>query len=376
MLLPIKAIDMFRSFLCLTTIISFTSPAWAQDKPNVEWEAVYIADIWHNQGGVEDGTVYLDNFGLAATTELPSGIEAHASLIYNNGKALTELTGDSMAVSNIETGVEALRLYEAWLSGNVTENTNLKFGFFDLNSEFDVLESASLFMGGAHGMGMDIGQTGENGPSIFPVTGLALRAEQSLSDRWRVRGAMIEGTPGDPNRPKRTTVKLGNGEGALLIGELERSSDAGKILVGAWAYTAKQAQWDGTADSNNTGIYLRGETVLKQTNNGTLTGFGRIGWADDNVNEYSGFASLGLHYARDNGHEAGIGIAHASASEERSRFETLAGGETAIELTYALPVHENLIVQPNFQYVISPSADPLIDDAAVFGLRLSGTLAN
>ncbi len=367
---------MRRFFLFLLSLVAFGRSAWAQEAPKVELEAVYIADIWHNEGGVEDGTVYLDNFGLSATTEFGNGIEAHASLLYNNGKSLTDLTGDSIAVSNIETGVEALRLYEAWLSGNVTENTNLKFGFIDVNSEFDVLESSSLFIGSAHGIGMDIGQTGENGPSIFPVPGLALRAEQNINDTWRVRGAVIEGTPGDPNRPKRTTLKLGGGEGALLIGELERSSDAGKILAGAWAYTAKQARWDGGPDSKNSGIYLRGETVLKQTNDGTITGFGRIGWADDDINEFSGFASLGLHYARENGHEAGIGIAHASASEERSRFEDFAGGETVIELTYAWPVHQNLTLQPNFQYVISPSADPMTDNAAVFGLRFSGSFSN
>ena len=374
-----------RKFICLAASVSWVSLTAVQvlaqdipagDGPSIELEAVYIADIYHNDGGVENGTLFLDNLGLAATADIGNGIQAHASLLYNNGKALTDLTGDSIAVSNIETGVQALRLYEAWLSGDVDEGTNLKLGFFDVNSEFDVLDSSGLFIGSAHGIGMDIGQTGENGPSIFPTPGLAFRVEQKISDNLLLRGAIIEGIPGDPDRPKRTVLKLGDGEGAFIIGELEKSSDQSKVLLGGWAYTAEQVRWDQGADTTNFGAYLRGETVLKESRDGTLTGFGRIGWANGEVNEYSGFASLGLHYARENGHEAGIGIVHASVSEERNRFEELEGGETVIEMTYAVPVHENLTIQPNFQYVISPSADPMIDNAAVFGLRFIGTLSN
>lgn len=364
---------MFR-FLLVTSAIMGIAPSYAgaQDTPDIDLEALYIADVMHNSGGVEDGTVYLDNLGLAATAEFGNGIEAHASLLYNNGNSLAELTGDSFAVSNIETGVEALRLYEAWLSGNVSAGTHLKAGFFDVNSEFDVLDSSGIFVGSSHGIGMDIGQTGENGPSIFPVPGLAFRVQQQVSDDLLVRAAIIEGTPGDPDRPKRTALKLGDGEGAFLIGEVEKAISGGKILAGAWTYTAERDTWDGGAD-NNYGIYLRGETTLKETDDGVITGFGRLGLANEGVNDFSGFASLGLNYARENGHEAGISIAHAPASNERVNVD---GGETVVELTYAWPIHENLTIQPDFQYIFSPSADPAVDDAQVFGVRFIASLSN
>lgn len=371
-----RKINMLRKAILLAASLSLAPYANAQTGPEIKLEAVYIADIYQNNGGIEDGSVYLDNLGLAATTEFSNGTVGHVSLLYNNGNSLTELTGDSFAVSNIETGVQTIRLYEAWLSRNFGEQTNLKLGFFDVNSEFDVLDSSGLFIGSAHGIGMDIGQTGENGPSIFPVPGLAIRLEHNLSDKTLFRAAIIEGIPGDPDKPKRTTLELDSNEGAFLIGEIERRSETGKALLGGWAYTAEQASWDSTSDETNFGLYLRGETLLTETSDGRLTGFGRIGWANASVNNFSGFSALGLHYARNNGHEAGLGIAHATASDERKPYESLEGGETAIELTYAIPLNDNFTVQPNFQYIISPSADPMIDDAHVFGLRFIGSLSN
>lgn len=52
----------------------------------------------------------------------------------------------------------------------------MRIGLYDLNSEFDALDDAGLFINSAFGVGTDIGLTGVNGPSIFPVTSLAVRA--------------------------------------------------------------------------------------------------------------------------------------------------------------------------------------------------------
>lgn len=181
----------------------------------VSLDVVYTADIWRaTSGGLRRGTRYLDNLDVAVEAHMDKlvgwdGATVFLYGLYNNGKSLNALMGDTQVASNIETGVKAVRLYEAWLEqrfGN--DRASLKVGLYDLNSEFDVLESASLFMGSAHGIGTDISQTGENGPSIFPSTSLAARLALNIGERWTLRTALLDGVPGNPGRPSAPRSSL------------------------------------------------------------------------------------------------------------------------------------------------------------------------
>ena len=356
-------------------------PATADENPErpIILEASYAADIWSNSGGLEDGTRYLDNLSLAATADLEklwswNGAEARASLLYNNGESLSELTGDSMIVSNIEAGVEAVRLYEAWVNFPVSERANLRIGKYDLNSEFDVLDSSGLFLGSAHGIGMDIAQTGEQGPSIFPITGFAARLEYEISEVVTLRVAALDGVPGDPGDPQATQIKLSDEEGALLIGEFAIERDDHRILAGVWSYTEEFGTHDGSDEASNHGIYVRGETRIAEMSNGELSGFVRGGIASGEVNQFSTFASAGVTYERDELGAFGAAIAYAGTSD-RWRASNPNGGdnETVFELTYARSLTEWLDVQPNLQFVANPAADSGVDDALAIGIRFTVT---
>ena len=48
-------------------------------------------------------------------------------------------------------------------------------GIYDLNSEFDRLQAAGLFLNSSFGVTPEIAQSGETGPSIFPRTAAGLR---------------------------------------------------------------------------------------------------------------------------------------------------------------------------------------------------------
>ena len=41
---------------------------------------------------------------------------------------------------------------------------------------------------------------------------------------------------------------------------------------------------------------------------------------------------------------------------------------TALELTYALAVNENVAIQPSVQYIINPGFDPALQNSLVLGL--------
>ena len=222
----------------------------------LQLEIAYTADVWQAAaGGIRGGSVYLDNLDILVEADLDrllgwEGATAFAYGLYNNGRSLSALSGDAQTASNIETDVRAARLYEAWLEQQLSANTSLRVGLYDLNAEFDVLETSALFAGSAHGT--DIGQTGENGPSIFPVTSLAARLAWDAPGGLNARAAVLDGVPGDPARPRRTTIRLGEGDGALLIGEVEAPLPAGKLLLGYWRKRAPSPHSTAAGDAATT----------------------------------------------------------------------------------------------------------------------------
>lgn len=351
-------------------------------EPPLAIDLTYTADIWRAaRGGVRTGTRYLDNFDIVAAADMERlvgwrGATVGVYGLYNNGASLGELLGDAQTASNIETGVRAFRLYEAWIDQKIGNTASVRLGLYDLNSEFDALESSSLFMGSAHGIGTDISQSGENGPSIFPSTSLGARVALSPAAGWTVRAAILDGVPGDPARPERTAIKLGNGDGALLVGEVEAPLKEGKLLFGHWRYTALADDVTGAGQHRNHGYYLRGESRLVPEAGDAaqgLAGFFRLGIADGRTNQFSHLASAGLTYTglikgRD---EDQLGLAAASAFTSRDYRRTVGAddAETVIELTYRAPLNKWLTVQPNVQYVINPAADPALGNALALGLR-------
>ena len=86
-------------------------------------------------------------------------------------------------------------------AGTGAERASIKFGLYDLNSEFDAIEAAALFINPSHGIGPDFSQSGRNGPSIFPLTSLALRADYKLDDHWLVRAVILDAFQVIPSVP-------------------------------------------------------------------------------------------------------------------------------------------------------------------------------
>ncbi|MHA4837543.1 carbohydrate porin [Sphingopyxis sp. MSC1_008] len=349
-------------------------------------QATYTAEVIGNaSGGLKRGTRYLDNFDIVFEADMEalvgwSGAQVHVYGLYNNGRSISDLVGDTQAVSNIETGTSALRLYEAWVDQKVGEHVSVRAGLYDLNSEFDALDAAGLFVSSPHGIGTDFAQSGQNGPSIFPSTSLAARLAVTPAEGWTVRAAVLDGVPGDPAHPARTTVKLGDGDGALLVGEVEAPLGGGKLLLGHWRYTADFDRNDGNgAGDGNAGTYVRAEAPLIDRSGRKVDAFVRLGTATGRYNMFDRFASGGLKFSgwvpgRELD-EFGIAVAAAFTSDS---WRTATGGgasEVAFEATYRAQLAPWLAVQPNIHYIHRPSADPAIADALVIGLRAEASFS-
>ena len=356
----------------------------------------YTGELLSNRsGGLSRDSAYVDNLDLTLAVDSEAlfgwpGTEFFVYGLYNNGSPFSEtIVGDLQVVSNIETGVQAVRFFEAWFRFRLGRRSEMLVGLYDLNSEFDVLDASQLFIGSAHGIGTDISQAGLNGPSIFPVSALALRISKQFNHRWTARAAVLDGVPGDPEDPKATSIRLSSDEGALLIGEVERATYTDRLLLGAWAYSAKfgadpfdLSQDEIAAKRGNFGFYVRGEKTL-YVDASELSVFGRLGYAHGDFNVFDYFASAGLtwrgmlHGRPDD--QIGLAFAWAETSSNvLDLADELGVGaeprEVIVELTYRAPISEMIAIQPSLHYVINPGLDPSLDNALAVGLRFELTL--
>jgi porin len=354
-------------------LLAVAQPAFAEAGPDdgLSLELAYTGEVLAGQGA--RGAAYVDNLDLTVSAQAEN-TQIFAYALANNG---TDFSGPryprGWVASNIETGTRALRLYEAWVDHTIADGKlSLRAGLYDLNSEFDALDAASLFVNPAHGIGTDFSQSGTSGPSIFPVTSLALRVQYRASETTTVRLAVLDAVPGDPAHPGRTAIKLGGGDGALLVGELDQALGKWRLIAGYWRYTApfedlldSAVAGTGVMRRGAQGAYLRGEGLLSgQVAGKGLDAFFRLCWADGRFHEVERFASAGLRWrepikgrSRDS---AGIAMLW-SGSSGRSREALALGGEDVarsdwgFEVTYALALADWLTAQPSVQYFIDPA---------------------
>src|SRR5918994_537959 len=233
--------------------------------------------------------------------------------------------------------------------------------------------SRSLFLHSSHGVGHELGQTGANGPSIFPVTSLALRAAWSPAPQWRVLLAAFDGVPGDPEHPSSNRIQLNGEEGALGIAELQWAAGrVRKLSLGHWRYSAEFEDLRSTETAprpmrdDNHGTYAGIEVALDReavAEPATL-GFARYGIAEGRINEFADSLSVGVRrggiFAARPHDELGIAYTRAevgrAAGAARDRYEA------AIELTYRAALTDWLTIQPDIQYIFNPGAESSLDE--------------
>ncbi len=388
-------------FVFLAAALSpHTAAANCMDSPleckGITAEAVYTGEIWGNvDGGIDTGYDYIDNLDLTLEFDAEEALGWQGATFFAyaiaNSKAILsdKRVGDSQGISNIAAPDE-LKIYELWYEQSLWDDfLNVKLGKYDLNSEFDVIETAGLFINGSHGIGADFSQAGRNGPSIFPSTALGARGRLAFTDTISLQSTVFNGVPDDPSRPSETKFGL-DGPGILSATELDYEDENGtKIGIGYWIFTGGfddvfEADGGGPIRHNtNDGFYVLGEfwpyREAGDRDQG-LAAFARFGFADEDVNQFSNYVGGGLVYTglfpgRD---EDQLGLAVATAINGDPYKDSLraAGGvvpdeEINIELSYRFGVMPWLTLQPDMQYVINPGAGANgdLDDALVVGMR-------
>jgi porin len=383
-------------------------------------EFVYTADVFSTvRGGKRRGTRYLDNFDLTVTYDPAEmgGWDLGRFFVYglaNHGEDPSRDVGDAQGVDNI-AAPQSIKLYEAWWQNAIFDDrASFLIGLYDLNSEFDVIESATVLINGSFGIGPEFGQSGVNGASNFPFTSVGARLKVSPLDQLAFQLVVLDGVPGDPSNPKGTHIDIDEDDGLLVVAELDyfvygegyqnrtsmqrrrrRRIGRGwgelsyvlKLAIGTWAYSKNldridQSRSGGPIDEQaQPGAYVLADWDAYSEDPLSLQGlsvFARLGFADDDVQQFAGYAGGGLVYTgpipgRDED-RAGIGVAAARNGEPFRRNAGTTGQrparwEVAIEATYRAQLTGWLSVQPDVQLVIDPTFDPGRDDAVVVGLR-------
>jgi porin len=335
--------------------------AGADDLENIVLETTYTGEMWRQaSGGLATGTRYLDNLDVTLAVNGEGligldGLQFFGYVLYNNGEVFCEeLSGSSQCVSNIEA-TQALRLYELWTEWQPgSAGQSVRFGLYDLNSEFDSIETASLFITPSQGIGPDLSQTGEYGPSIFPETALGMRVMKSVG-AWTVQTAAL-----DPVSA-----------GALLIGEANYRPESGfRVGGGYWQYTS----------DDNAGFYLLAESpaFIADAQDRGLRLYVRAGRAQPDMNPIETYFGAGAVYSMlssaQREHQIGFAIADARLGEPFMSEQRAAGVDTVAternyELTYRIAVADWLALQSDVQYIRHPGMDKSLDSGWAMALR-------
>ncbi len=366
-------------------------PARAGDlASSMHFEAGYTGDYFSNRrGGLERGSRHLSKLDVSATLDVEElfdiqGMSLFVSAESNAGGGLSDrYVGDSFGVSNIDAPA-ASRVFEAGAAWGFGEDGKhgLRVGLLDLNAEFDASEPRALYINSVFGIGQDLSQTGENGPSIYPTTSLGMSVNLQVAPGWHWLSGAYDGVPGDPHKSDVTTVHLHHDDGVLLISELQRLSEDRfeKVAVGLWGYTQRTehlaAEGHGpTGSSHNRGWYVSADSRLGAMDDARPWSTSlRIGHAEHRVNDcdWSVIAALNYDLPRPLGREQSFGIGAAwinTSSARRASTEGLDDYEAAVELTWRATVTDWLVLQPDVQYVVNPGAQRSLRNAVVMGLR-------
>lgn len=362
--------------------------------------AVYQDVLSAIDGGLDSKTYFPGLVEPTVTLDLGRLLGWEGTKVFLRGLAMYGrdpggATGSLNAPSNVANTVETTRLFEAWIERPFLDETLwVRAGLYAADAEFDVKETTGVFLNGGFGTGVDLSQSGLNGPCIYPTSCLGLRFKYEPAPRYYLQAAVLDGAAGNPDDPYGTHLSVDlDDEGVLTLGEVgyQRGADEGRFLraaIGIWHYSA---EFDaiGAVDAEGNprqrhaapGVYalLEGE-LYREPGESTqgLIGFVRVGIADDEVYQVgsyarAGLARTGLVPRRDEDVTA-IGV---SVPFNGSRFEAAqreAGAavedeEVALELTHHLQLLRWLSLQFDVQYFVHPGTGPAVDDALLLGLR-------
>tara|TARA_R110002095_G_scaffold193151_1_gene171163 strand:- start:7277 stop:8581 length:1305 start_codon:yes stop_codon:yes gene_type:complete len=337
---------------------------------------VYYGEVFTNaHGGIgtRNSTQYEGLLDLSLDfdfekMQLP--IPGRINLLFQNthGRGLEQNVGATQIISSIDSLNNITQISELWWEFGLFENRiTMRLGKQDLSSEFVTMDSASDFINSAFGLSPSAGLP--SFPSPSPAAILLTDLSPSLSFKVGVW---------DAYHSEEDDVFSRN-DSALFIGELEyrystRGSQLPGIITLGMAYESPGVVPTGTIP-RAFGYYFQFEQLLFREANSTenapqgLSVFAQHFPIDSTGNSpfpvivkdiLAGFTYKGLIRGRDED-ITGAGIGWVELNDGGT------GEEFMVELFYKAKINSTLTIQPDLQYINSPSG--IFPDALVAGIR-------
>jgi porin len=374
----------------------------------VTFTPTLTAEVFGNpSGGMKQGVISDGFFNLpldidfeALTGGAMKDTAFHVNAFYIYGASLSQsFVGDFSNTSNA-AGYNTVRLDELWMQkGFFDKKLTLKVGNMDISNEFFRSNSASLFINNTFGAFTLIGNNIPDLP-VFPLASPGIRLQFFSDPKYYIMAGVYgldKNSFQNTNNKNGTLFSLDANSGMLVISEVGFLLNQGpkdKGLVGNYSlgsfvdtgnfdtYQSQANFANGTGPLRSAGadygiygvvdqqIYVNGPTIL--------TIFTRAGGApaDTNFVDYyvdGGFNLTGFIPTRDND-VAGVSVARSRVSPDYSASQVAQGNppstaETVLEATYKMQISPWWSVQPDFQYIVTPSGVQGSHNATVVGLR-------
>lgn len=337
-------------------LIAAMCGVWLSSHGQFGFGASYIGDGYYNIcGGIARGGGFMGmgnitvGFDTGKAGWWPGG-EFFVNGASIHGKSLTDnYLGDLQVASGIDAGQHTY-LHELWFRQRLGPLV-LTGGLQDLNSEFMLTEGGGEFINSSFGTPSVIA-LGVPVP-IFPLTGLGITARWHVNGRWTLQGALFDGSQTDFDRnPHNIHWDFGPRDGILAMGEVHLD---GRYKLGAY-YHSQEGNYGFFASVDHPlgeRVGLFGQAMVSpkcRNDNNYYLGAGA------NV---SGIFSCG---GRDS---AGIAVAHAGLHRTAHKHET------ALEIYYKYRFSDNIVLQPDLQYILNPSGgESALPNALVGIMRL------
>jgi porin len=363
-------IPMNRCCILVICLVSFSvCPLEAQDTLSIEdafeFEASYVGDnAFGIQGGIKRGYRYLGMANMRIGFDFEKARLWKGGFLYINaanthGACPSEtMFGDMQIASNIEAG-DHTYIQELWIKQTLG-NFEITAGLQDLNMEFAISEYGSANLNSSFGV-LPTLSSNLTAP-IFPLTALAITTcwELSQSTSWRI--ALYDGSPTDfKDNPYNLKWQFGAGDGLLAVTEIQQSGKwkglPGVFKIGLFSHNhliekCFNVHFADTLDHHIYGIYGTSDQEIWSRNRRSMGLFAQLGYCPSPHSLTDFYMGFGIRYSgmlgKDGTDVLGISIAH-------EHFEQPLRSETALELTYHLPLTANIFIQPDLQYIIHPA---------------------
>ena len=366
---------------------------------------VLIAEVMGNVSGGDRRGVIFDgvlNLGLdidlERLTNWWSGGSIHANALWIFGPSLSsQYIGDFGNTSNI-AGYNTIRLQELWFEQSFwLQRASLRIGMLAADAEFFTSSYSSLFLNGTFGAFTFVGSNLPN-PPVYPEAVPGVRLMVQPTSKFYFQAGIYDGNGENQTQNNHgTNFRLSSTDGALIFSEIgfllgQSPGDRGlkgTYKLGSFVHTANFDTWDTQARADlgigsvksagvNYGIYGVIDQELSHSGGKSVGMFARGGGAPSDVNFVNWYIDGGFNFKGfipgRNRDVAGVAVAHSAISKDFSNAQVLEGspgfsGETVLEATYNYSISPWWTIQPDFQYIWTPSGEDGSRNAAVLGIR-------